>query len=201
MSRHDGDPVPHEHQFYRTTLKGLFSLDLYDCGTFSYRRKTGFRHLDDVRIAEAQQKGLVHLEQAQSYRLEAGERLKRVRALFEGMARMEGGAKQTIHYTAVAPAAVVLAVTKGGNHIFSYIIGEKRGLPSFHADALREALDVYADELLSPVYIGWVTGFQDEERANVAAFAAEQPLVKLMHPRQAFTALSADLAAHPDWLE
>nr|WP_322494893.1 hypothetical protein [Chloroflexus sp.] len=28
MSRHEGNPVPHEHQFYRTTLKGLFSLDL-----------------------------------------------------------------------------------------------------------------------------------------------------------------------------
>ena len=34
MSRHDGDPVPHEHQFYRTTLKGLLSLDLRACGTF-----------------------------------------------------------------------------------------------------------------------------------------------------------------------
>ena len=29
MSRHEGDPVPFEHQFYRTTLKGLFSLDLH----------------------------------------------------------------------------------------------------------------------------------------------------------------------------
>ena len=29
MSRHEGDPVPHEHQFYRTTLKGLLSLDLH----------------------------------------------------------------------------------------------------------------------------------------------------------------------------
>ncbi|MCI0559449.1 MAG: type I-B CRISPR-associated protein Cas7/Cst2/DevR, partial [Nitrososphaera sp.] len=42
MSRHEGNPVPHEHQFYRTTLKGLFSLDLMACGTFSYRHKTGY---------------------------------------------------------------------------------------------------------------------------------------------------------------
>src|SRR5262249_37406262 len=41
MSRHDGDPVPHEHQFYRTVLKGLLSLDLHAAGTFSYRNRTG----------------------------------------------------------------------------------------------------------------------------------------------------------------
>ncbi len=55
MSRHEGDPVPFAHQFYRTTLKGLFSLDLGACGTFSYRQKTGFRHLDDTRIELAKQ--------------------------------------------------------------------------------------------------------------------------------------------------
>src|SRR6185312_5073869 len=37
MSRHEGNPVPHEHQFYRATLRGLFSLDLHASGTFSYR--------------------------------------------------------------------------------------------------------------------------------------------------------------------
>ena len=50
MSRHEGNPVPHEHQFYRASLRGLFSLDLHACGTFSYRDKTGFRNLDDERI-------------------------------------------------------------------------------------------------------------------------------------------------------
>jgi CRISPR-associated protein Cst2 len=201
MSRHEGDPVPHEHQFYRTTLKGLFSLDLAGCGTFSYRRKTGFRHLDDVRIKEAQETGLEHLESESSYRLPLNERLQRVQALFEGMARLEGGAKQTIHYTAVAPAVVVLGVTRGGNHIFNYVIGEKRGQPVINLDALQEALDVYSDELRSPVYIGWVRGYQDEERARLEAFAAERPAVQISHPRQSFAALNATLAANPSWLE
>jgi len=74
MSRHEGDPVPHEHQFYRTTLKGLFSLNLSQCGTFSYRRRTGFRHLDDVRIEAAQQQGLEHLVEQHAYRLPRDER-------------------------------------------------------------------------------------------------------------------------------
>ena len=208
MSRHDGDPVPHEHQFYRTTLKGLFSLDLAACGTFTYRRKTGFRHLDDVRIEEAQRRELEHLEREQSYRLPAAERTRRVQALFEGMARLEGGAKQTIHYTAVAPAVVILAVTRGGNHIFNYAFGEKRGLPVINLDALQEALDVFADELLSPVYVGWVRGYLDEERARLEAFAkgdpaakiAGHPEVQISHPRHAFKALIDAFGANPSWL-
>ncbi len=201
MSRHDGDPVPHEHQFYRTTLKGLFALDLRACGTFSYRKKTGFRHLDDVRIDEAHKKGLTHLEEQHSYRLPLAERVRRVQALFTGMARLEGGAKQAIHYTTVAPAVVVLAVTRGGNHIFPYIIGEQRGEPVLDLPALTEALEVFADELRSLVYVGWVRGYHDSERAKLEAFAQEHPVLRLSHPRQAFAALIADLGQHPEWME
>lgn len=201
MARHDGDPVPHEHQFYRTTLKGLFSLDLRACGTFSYRKKTGFRHLDDTRIAEAQERGLTHLEAQHSYRLPADERLQRVQALFAGMARLEGGAKQSIHYTTVAPAVVVLAVTRGGNHIFPYIIGEQRGEPVLDIPALTEALEVFADDLRSPVYVGWVRGYRDSERAKLDAFAEQHPAVRVSHPRQAFAALLADLGNNPQWME
>jgi CRISPR-associated protein Cst2 len=206
MSRQEDHPVPYEHQFYRTTLKGLFSLDLNACGTFSYRRKTGFRHLDDVRIEEAKQRELQHLEQAQSYRLPSDERVRRVQALFEGMARLEGGAKQSIHYTAVAPALVILAVTRGGNHMLNYVVGphtsgEKRGQPMLNIDALREALDVYSDELLSPVYIGWVRGYLDDERAKLENITQELPNVRLSHPRRAFNALIDDLGNNPGWLE
>jgi CRISPR-associated protein Cst2 len=201
MSRHDGDPVPHEHQFYRTTLKGAFSLDLNACGTFAFRRKTGFRHLDDIRIEEAKQKGLILLDSDQSYRLPIDERVRRVQALFEGMARLEGGAKQTIHYTAVAPAVVILAVTKGGNNIFNYTIGEgrgeKRGLPVINVEALQEALEVYSDELQSPVYVGWAKGFHDDERAKLANIEH----VQVDHPRRAFEALIRDLGQHPEWME
>jgi CRISPR-associated protein Cst2 len=46
MTRHEGDPVPYEHQFYRATLHGLLSLDLSTAGKFYYRRRTGFQNLD-----------------------------------------------------------------------------------------------------------------------------------------------------------
>ncbi|MBN1873217.1 MAG: type I-B CRISPR-associated protein Cas7/Cst2/DevR [Anaerolineae bacterium] len=209
MSRHEGDPVPHEHQFYRTTLKGLYSLDLHASGTFSYRQKTGFRNLDDTRIELAKEKGLEHLEAQKSYRLPQAERLARVCALFEGLAHLEGGAKQALHYTDVTPALVVLAVTRGGNHIFGHIVGATgRGLPEFKIDALREALTVFQDAVLSPVYVGWVAGYLDEERAKLetalqagGALAEFATQIHVAHPREVYQKLIADLQAHPEWLD
>jgi CRISPR-associated protein Cst2 len=211
MSRHEGNPVPHEHQFYRTALKGLFSLDLHACGTFSYADRTGYRHLDDVRRQKAEAAGLEHLESEKSFRLPLEQRLARIRALFEGFAHLEGGAKQTLHYTDVSPALIVMAVTKGGNHMFGHILGANRsGLPECKIAALREALRVFSDDLLSPVYVGWVQGYLDEERAKFEAFATEYNAdsnhpnnisINISHPRTALLALAQQFAAHPDWLD
>jgi CRISPR-associated protein Cst2 len=196
MSRHEGDPVPYSSQFYRATLKGLFSLDLHACGTFWYRQKTGFRNLDDVRIEEAKKAGLTEVKGEKAYRLPFQERLQRITTLFEGMAMLEGGAKQALHYTDVAPALVVLAVTKGGNHIFRHIVGaNSRGLPELKIEALKEALTVFEREILSDVYVGWVRGYLDEERAKLEEFAQTEGgrCVKISHPREAFKALIAAL--------
>jgi len=211
MSRHEGDPVPHEHQFYRTTLKGLFSLDLHASGTFSYLNRTGFRNLDDVRTKLAEERGLTHLPADKAYRLPQSERIRRVSALFEGLAHLEGGAKQTLHYTDVAPALTIFAVTKGGNNIFGHVVGATgRGLPTLKVDALQEALTVFADDLLSAVYVGWVKGYLDDERAKFEAALADDGLLaafadrfRISHPREAFQALVADLRdpQNAHWLD
>ena len=194
MSRHEGDPVPHEHQFYRATLKGLFSLNLRACGTFWYRQKTGFRNLDDVRVEDAKAAGLEEVKGEKAYRLSFEQRLERITTLFEGLAVLDGGAKQTLHYTDVAPALVVMAVTKGGNHIFGHIVGANgRGLPELKLDALKEALTVFKDEILSDVYVGWVRGYLDEQRGELEKLAGteEGKRIKISHPREAFKALVA----------
>lgn len=206
MSRHEGDPVPYSSQFYRATLKGLFSLDLHACGTFWYRQKTGFRNLDDVRIEEAKKAGLTEVPGEKAYRLPSRQRLQRITTLFEGMARLEGGAKQALHYTDVSPALVVLAVTKGGNHIFGHIIGaNSRGLPELKIEALKEALTVFKDDILSDVYVGWVRGYLDEERAKLEEFAQtdEGKRIRVSHPREAFQALIEALKQpeHATWLD
>lgn len=202
MARHEGNPVPHEHQFYRTTLKGLFSLNLRQCGAFSYKQKTGFRNLDDVRTKIAEEHKLELVKSEKIYRLTSKQRLERVTTLFEGMARLEGGAKQSLHYTDVAPTVVVLGVTKGGNHIFGHVIGANGdGLPEAKVDALTEALRVFSDDLLSNIYVGWVRGYADKEREKVVALAEKDERIKISHPREAFQALIADLKQNPKWLD
>jgi CRISPR-associated protein Cst2 len=165
MARHEGDPVPYEHQFYRTTLKGLFSLDLRASGTFSYADKTGFRNLDSVRINMAKEKRLQHLKNTKEYRLTWDERVKRVGSLFNGLARLEGGAKLSTHYTDVAPVLSMLAVTKGGNHIFGHVINpDSNGRPKINLKALEEVFTVFKPEILSDVYVGWTSGYLDDQR-------------------------------------
>jgi len=206
MSRHEGDPVPYSSQFYRATLKGLFSLDLRACGTFWYRQKTGFLNLDNVRIEEAKQAGLIHLKEEKAYRLPTEDRIRRITTLFEGVTLLEGGAKLTLHYTDVAPALVMLAVTRGGNHIFGHMVGaNSRGLPELKIETLKESLTVFGDDILSDVYVGWVRGYLDEERDKLEAFAQtdEGKRMKISHPRGAFRSLVAALKEEKNraWLD
>ena len=211
MSRHEGAPVPYEHQFYRTTLKGLFSLDLHAVGRFSYRQKTGFRNLDKVRIEEAQRNGLKHNEAQKEYLLSREERTRRIATLFEGLAHLEGGAKQAIHYTDVAPSLVILAVTRGGNHIFGHTVGaDSLRLPILKIEALHEALTVFKSDILSTIYVGWSRGYLDEQRERLEEALNEggqleqyKEKIVLDHPRLILSKFIEDLSkpANSRWLD
>ncbi|HHW43837.1 type I-B CRISPR-associated protein Cas7/Cst2/DevR [Desulfofundulus thermobenzoicus] len=208
MARHEGDPVPHEHQFYRATLQSLFSLDLHAAGTFTYRQKTGYLNLDKVRMAEAQEKKLEELPEEKAYRLPVEERLKRISALLEALAQLEGGAKQALHYTDITPDLLIAAVTRGGNNIFGHVIGvDSAQLPVVKIEALRESLTVFNEEILSRVYIGWVKGYRDEERKRFeASLEAEEGLkswrekIVLGHPREVLKELVGELESNPSLL-
>lgn len=194
MARQDDNPAPYEHQFYRTTLHGLFSLDLSMAGKFFYRRRTGFQNLDKVRRGQADAAQLEHLAEASAYRLAQTERLCRISNLLKGMGRLEGGAKQTLHYTDVTPAVVVLAVTTGGNHPFNYLFCEQRGVPMFQDQVLKQALQDAQPDLLSPVFMGWKHGYLPEERQRVESLKLENMAFSLSTPRAAFEQVA-------DWLE
>jgi CRISPR-associated protein Cst2 len=199
MSRHDGDPVPHAHQFYRACLKGLFSLDLGRAGTFSYRDQSGSRNLDEVRIELAKSRGLEHNTSEKEYRLPLEERARRVSTLVAGLARLEGGAKQAIHYTDVSPAVVMATVLKGGNNPLHYaIVADDKGRPRVHAEALEEAVRVWGDSMQGKLYVGWVKGFHDEQRATLETWLkklhGEGKLEFVLdHPRAALEQLAADV--------
>lgn len=213
MSRHDGDPVPHEHEFYRAVLKGMFSLDLHAAGTFSYRARSGYRNLDDVRIQRAQESGLEELKGELSYRLKLEQRVERVEALLRGMAIIAGGAEQSIHYTDTTPVAVIAAIMRGGNNPFQYAVAaDERGLPRAHLDALTEIARVWSDQILSPLYIGWVQGFYDDQRQRllgaVETLSRQDASPRLPHgyrfghPREVLEQLATDLREHAAvWME
>ena len=202
MARHDGDPVPHEHQFYRATLQGLFSLNLTTAGTFFNGGRVGYRNLDEVRVKLAQERKLTPVEDVHgqpAFRLPHAERVQRVGALIRALGDLEGGAKLTLHYTDVTPALVVAAVTRGGNHPFARIVrADGQGQPEIVLDALTEVLRVYKDQILSDVFVGWAKGYLDTQRAAVEALSeSDRSGVRLRwgHPREMMTALAIELQA------
>lgn len=203
MSRHDGDPVPHEHQFYKATLKGLFGVDLRSAGTFWHREKTGYRNLDANRKQLAEERELESFDNGRAYRLPREERIERIRTLFQGMAMLDGGAKQTLHYTNVAPSFTICAVTRGGNNPFGHVVNaDSRGEPQVNVDALEEVFAVFSDQFLSPVYVGWTRGFMDDKRQDVESRLSGRNLV-LDHPRRIFERIAGDFAEseNASWLD
>ncbi len=202
MSRQEGDPAPFEHQFYRATFQGLLSLDLTNAGTFSYSRRAGFQNLDNIRKAQAEQKGLTHIPNKLAYRLPDDERMKRVRRLVEAIPLVQGGAKQTLHYTDTTPVVTIAAVTKYGSHPFNFLFDEKSGQVVFNTEAFVKTLYGLGDQLLSPVYIGWKPGYAPDQEDKLAALPDEirQGLV-IGTPLEVYQALSKELADHPHWLD
>lgn len=107
----------------------------------------------------------------------------------------------------MSPDLVFVAVTKGGNHVFGHIVGaDAQGRPVIKLEALAEALGVFKDDIVSKVYVGWVPGYLDAERARFeqalqSHLSAWKDRIMLGHPRETLTMLAKDLEAHPEWLD
>ncbi len=202
MARQEGDPVPYEHQFYRATLQGLLSFDMSRAGVFSYSQRTGYQNLDSIRRKQADADGLEHDEQAREYRLPPEQRLQRVRRLVEAIPLVQGGAKQTLHYTDVTPVVSIAAVTKYGNHPFNYLFEDRGDEVTFKIDAFVEIMRAYRDQFLSPVYVGWRPGYATAQYNQFNGIPDDvRTLLVGGTPHETFFALSEALAASPAWLD
>jgi CRISPR-associated protein Cst2 len=188
MTRQQGNPVPYEHEFYRANVLGLISLDLTATGTFFDGERTGFKNLDSYRREDAKKKGAeeVTVRGQKALRLPLEERRRRVSTLLSALAHLNGGAKQTIHYTDLTPAILMLAVTRHGNNPFYRMLTVSRAYTTqFHKEAFIELMQVYEKDFLSPIYIGWAQGFLDNERARLEETVKELNLgdkVTIAHP-------------------
>lgn len=202
MSRHEGDPVPHEHEFYAGSLRGLFGLDLGRVGVFTAAERTGFLNLDEIRKQQAQAAGATTPDGGQTYILPDAARWPRIKSVLEAFPLIEGGAKQTLHATDVTPAVVVMAVFQGGvNPFYPIIHPDENGHATLHVDGLLKLLEVWKDQILSPVYIGWVTGYPPENPKSEAELKAKihHPKIVWGHPKEVFDQLIRDLEANPTW--
>jgi CRISPR-associated protein Cst2 len=205
-SRHEGPPVPYEHEFYRTVLKGLVSLDLGSVGVFTSTARSGFRNLDPVRVRLADERKLERGTDGRTYRLPTAERARRAGMVLRALARLAGGAKMATHYTDVTPTAILAVVMRGANNPFQYAVtGRPQRLLAAQPTAVAQAVAAWSDQFLSPVYLGWVAGFQDDVAGEVRAAledAAPPHGLVVDHPRPVLERLAADLGAHAaEWMD
>ncbi|MCC7550414.1 MAG: type I-B CRISPR-associated protein Cas7/Cst2/DevR [Methanobacterium sp.] len=170
MARHEGDPVPYEHEFYSTILKGIFSVDLDSLGVFYAEEKTGYKNMHPQLEELAEEKGLSLEEENKKWIMPEEIRIKRAKDVIKALPYLQGGAKLTSHLTDVSPKFLIIAAIDGGNHIFMNIAKEENGEAVIDIKALKEVLNEYEESLLSDIYIGLRKGFMDE---------LEQPLAKL----------------------
>jgi CRISPR-associated protein Cst2 len=203
MARHEGNPVPHEHEFYRATLAGLFSIDLRMLGRFYHIDRTGYKHLDSVRKELAIEKGLKPYDNDRAFELPTETRKQRLKQLLQGLSQIAGGAKLAIHYTDVSPRLLMLAVSKGGNHLFGTAVNDSKGTPKVNSEALKQVAEVYKDSLKSKFHVGLVQGYLDDQRPAITQTINQinSGTDSLPHPVQAINQLLAELDQKADeWL-
>jgi CRISPR-associated protein Cst2 len=215
MARAEGDPVPHEHQFYRAHLKAGIALDLTCAGTFFVSQRVGYKNLDSKRIENAKSKGATDDKKVRNFtawRLPIAERQRRTSMLIKALGRLDGGAKQTLHLTDTAPSILVLAICKSGNQPFQRLLAASDlGNTEFRLDVLEEAIRVFGDDLISDIHVGWARGFLDAERKKLETaltkennkFTFNGKRVYLAHPREIADTFAKALldAKNASWFE
>ena len=178
FSRHEGDPVLYEQQFYSTVLKGAFSLDLDAVGRFSLVDRAGYRNIikpggkgkkakesqdEYTKIEEAAKKMRVEMSENE-WVLPSNVRKNRASEVIQALKYIWGGAKQTLFLTDVTPKFAIFAMFDGGvNPFISDIVREDRGEVKLDIETLVSRVIQYRD-ILNPkkIIIGKDSGFFPE---------------------------------------
>ena len=163
-----GNPVPFEHEFYSTILKGIFSIDISSIGVFSETEKLGYKNMYPKLIEFAQKKGLKNKEK--QWILNDKTRIKRTQDIINALPYLSGGAKNTTHLTDVSPKILVLTAIDSGNNIFMNIVYEKNNQIVFDIDALDDVINDYEEILKTDVYIGLRKGFLNELQNEIIKY-------------------------------
>jgi CRISPR-associated protein Cst2 len=171
MARQEGDSVPYGKHEYSAVMKGMFSLDLAQVGTFSDYNKTGYVNLSTKLKKEALENGAIEQEDKfvpnhKLIRINKETRIQRSLDTIKALKNISGGAMQTNNMGDVTPKFIVLATTKTGNHPFSHIAtntGAYDEYATLDVDALAEVIKDYKDDFEGKIFIGKRAGFMDEK--------------------------------------
>lgn len=186
MARQDGDSVPYGKQEYSAIMKGMFSLDLEQVGTFATYNKTGFKNLTEALKKTALENGATEVEDKflknekgnpyKLVRLEKTIRQQRATETILALKNISGGAMQTNNMGDVTPKFIVLATLNSGNHPFSHIAsatGKDNDTVDLNLEALKEILKDYKDNFIGTIFIGRRSGFLDEKANSLKALETE----------------------------
>jgi CRISPR-associated protein Cst2 len=211
MARHEGDPVPYEHQFYSCIFKGIFSLDLEAVGKFWSINKTGYLNVTESYIPTIRQYGgiacisnqpddqtqLFDIGKETCWKLPLEVRLRRAKQVLEALPVISGGAKLASHLTDVTPKLLVMTVLDGGNHPFMNLMVERNDKAEFSIPALEQVMNDYSDRMLDNVYIGRREGFMDDLETPLQELA-KNSVLKIIYgsPNQVVKQLSERLSEH-----
>lgn len=177
MARQEGDAVPYGKQEYSAIMKGMFSIDLKQVGTFSNYNKTGYVNLSDVLKKEALENGAKEIDDdymkdakgnpLKLVQLGQTERVKRATDTIKALKNITGGAMQTSNMGDVTPKFIILATTNTGNHPFSHVASNHGTSGEYYAelniDGLREVINDYKDDFKGKIFIGKRKGFWDNK--------------------------------------
>ena len=194
-SRHEGDPVPYAKEEYSAIMKGMFSIDLEQIGTFSSYQRTGFKNLNEALSKEAKDAGAAEIEdpfykghasdKARLLRLPHPIRKRRIVDTIKALKSISGGAMQTNNMVDVTPKLIILATTNSGNHPFSHVAGAESSKAEdkavLNTEALKEVLREYKHQFQGTVFIGKRAGFWDDYNDDLKALetlGSDYPIVK-----------------------
>ncbi|GAB4340625.1 MAG: type I-B CRISPR-associated protein Cas7/Cst2/DevR [Calditrichia bacterium] len=199
MARQEGDPVPFEHQFYSTTFKGIFSLDLERLGKFDEQAKTGFKNLDKAYVEKDDIQNAIKESGATivngKYQLPKETRISRAQDAIKALNYIYSTTKSASHLTDVTPKLVILAVIEGGNHIFMNITNSDYHKPLINIEALKQVIQDYKNIIKSKVYIGRQDGFLDELKDRFQELKSEigDEMIELCSPKTAIDNFADEL--------
>lgn len=187
MARQEGDSVPYSKEEYSAIMKGMFSFDLTQVGTFATYNKTGFKNLTETLKIEALKSGAKEIDDAfvkdrkgnpqKLIRLDKTIRQKRIIETLKALKTISGGAMQTDNMGDVTPKFIILVTTTTGNHPFSHIVkndGINNDKVLLNIKGIQEVLKDYEQEFVGTVYIGKRSGFMDEYQEELESLQSEK---------------------------